>query len=92
MVDGEPRIHLWQFACSTHGSVNRHMLCFRSMGLVWRSTDEGKTRSFFPILRTSCPRCALFSFIEWLDRWTSGEGAHYDFYELDDDGEWEVVV
>ena len=30
--------------------------------------------AFFPILRTSCPRWALFSFIEWLDRWTSGEG------------------
>ena len=93
MVAGQPRaIHLWQFACSTQGSVRRHTLRFDSLGLAFQSTDEGRVRSFFPILRTECPRWALFSFIEWLDRWTSGEGAHYDYYVLGDDDEWEVVV
>ena len=47
---------------------------------------------FSPSSGPSGPRWALFSFIEWLDRWTSGEGAHYDYYVLGDDDEWEVVV
>jgi len=35
---------------------------------------------------------ALFTFVEWLDRFTSGEGPHYDYFVLGDNDEWEVVV
>ncbi len=91
---GVPCIFLHEFACCTHASVIRHNLCFRPTwgGYVWTSSDENRLRSFFPFLRTQCPRWALFTFIEWLDRFTSGEDVRYDLMELGDDDEWEVVV
>lgn len=93
MVNGNISIHLWEFACSPHGAVRRHTLGFHAVNrFVFTSWDENKVRSFFPFIRTDCPRWALFTFVEWLDRFTSGEGPHYDYFVLGDNDEWEVVV